>query len=212
MKRIIIHGLRPEYNAFIVAVRGWPTQPSLVELENPLANQEALAKQMSEVIIKYEEEALFTSKRKGMPRRQGMAKEMRIQRDTFHPRDRSNSSGGARRGKEDYHQQDEENDRRQNGECFNCGRKGHFARYCILPKRKTFQGNMATTKEDESEVMLDAFINEEEWDAEAGFFVEEYLKDVQESSLVATTESKIDYKDEEEFEEDLEKPALATTI
>ncbi|GMI80094.1 hypothetical protein HRI_001678700 [Hibiscus trionum] len=64
MKRIIIHGLRPEYNGFIAAVRGWPTQPSLVELENLLANQEELAKQMSGVTIKDEEEALFTNKKK----------------------------------------------------------------------------------------------------------------------------------------------------
>ncbi|XP_028945126.1 uncharacterized protein [Malus domestica] len=46
MKRIIIHGLRPEYRGFIAAIQGWPTQPSLVEFENLLAGQEAMAKQM----------------------------------------------------------------------------------------------------------------------------------------------------------------------
>ena len=46
IKRIIIHGLRPEYRGFVAAVQGWPTQPSLVEFENLLADQEALAKQM----------------------------------------------------------------------------------------------------------------------------------------------------------------------
>ncbi|KAM0985458.1 hypothetical protein PS2_012493 [Malus domestica] len=46
MKRIIIHGLRPEYRGFIAAIQGWLTQPSLVEFENLLAGQEAMAKQM----------------------------------------------------------------------------------------------------------------------------------------------------------------------
>nr|CAD1832100.1 unnamed protein product [Ananas comosus var. bracteatus] len=65
MKRIIIHSLKPEYNGFITAIRGWPTQPTLVKLENLLANQEALAKQMVGVSLKTEEEALFSSRRKG---------------------------------------------------------------------------------------------------------------------------------------------------
>ena len=61
MKRIIIHGLRPEYRSFITAVQGWPTQPSLVEFENLLASQEAMAKQMGGFTLKGEEEALYTS-------------------------------------------------------------------------------------------------------------------------------------------------------
>ncbi|KAL0402267.1 UNVERIFIED_CONTAM: hypothetical protein Slati_4256600 [Sesamum latifolium] len=39
MKRIIIHGLKSEFRSFIVAVQGWPTQPSLVEFENLLAGR-----------------------------------------------------------------------------------------------------------------------------------------------------------------------------
>lgn len=72
MKRIIIHGLRHEYNGFIAAVRGWPTQPTLVELENLLANQKALAKQMGSITLKErdKEEALFI-RRKGPPRGRG---------------------------------------------------------------------------------------------------------------------------------------------
>lgn len=38
MKRIIIYGLRPEYNGFMATVRRWLKQPSLVELKNLLAN------------------------------------------------------------------------------------------------------------------------------------------------------------------------------
>ncbi|KAF9679044.1 hypothetical protein SADUNF_Sadunf07G0099100 [Salix dunnii] len=52
MKRIIIHGLRPDFRSFVAAVQGWQTQPSLVEFENLLAGQEALAKQMGEVPFK----------------------------------------------------------------------------------------------------------------------------------------------------------------
>ncbi|XP_077232242.1 uncharacterized protein LOC143867532 [Tasmannia lanceolata] len=34
MRRIIIRGLKPEYSGFITAIQGWPTQPTLVELES----------------------------------------------------------------------------------------------------------------------------------------------------------------------------------
>ncbi|KAF9665349.1 hypothetical protein SADUNF_Sadunf16G0113500 [Salix dunnii] len=44
MKRIIIHGLRPDFRSFVAAVQGWQTQPSLDEFKNLLAGQEALAK------------------------------------------------------------------------------------------------------------------------------------------------------------------------
>nr|KAJ0205253.1 hypothetical protein LSAT_V11C500244610 [Lactuca sativa] len=62
MKRIIIHGLRPEYRSFVTAVQGWPVQPSLVEFENLLASQEAMVKQIGGITLKSEEEALYTSK------------------------------------------------------------------------------------------------------------------------------------------------------
>ncbi|KAL4196505.1 hypothetical protein AMTRI_Chr04g183600 [Amborella trichopoda] len=38
MRCIIIKGLRPEYNGFMTAIRGWHTQPILLELESLLAN------------------------------------------------------------------------------------------------------------------------------------------------------------------------------
>ena len=60
MRRIIIHGLRPEYRSFVAAIQGWLVQPSLVELENLLANQEALVKQMVGISLKSDEEALFS--------------------------------------------------------------------------------------------------------------------------------------------------------
>ncbi|KAF3663026.1 Branched-chain-amino-acid aminotransferase 3, chloroplastic [Capsicum annuum] len=64
MKQIIIHGLKPEYRSFVAAVQGWQNQPSLVDFENLLAGQEALAKQMGGVLLKNEEEALYANKGK----------------------------------------------------------------------------------------------------------------------------------------------------
>ncbi|GJX59599.1 PLAC8 family protein [Tanacetum coccineum] len=37
MKRIIIHGLKPEFRSYVAAIQGWQNQPSLVEFENLLA-------------------------------------------------------------------------------------------------------------------------------------------------------------------------------
>lgn len=45
IRRKIIHELQPEYRSFTIAVQGWPTQPTLEELENMLADEEALNKQ-----------------------------------------------------------------------------------------------------------------------------------------------------------------------
>ncbi|KAJ7979511.1 Retrovirus-related Pol polyprotein from transposon TNT 1-94 [Quillaja saponaria] len=47
LRRYLIRGLRNEHMSFITSVQGWASQPSVEELENLLANQEALAKQMS---------------------------------------------------------------------------------------------------------------------------------------------------------------------
>lgn len=52
VKRIIIHGLRPEYRGFVSVVQGWPNQPSLVKFENLLAGQEAMPKQMAGLSVK----------------------------------------------------------------------------------------------------------------------------------------------------------------
>lgn len=62
MRRIIIHGLRPEFHGLVTAINGWATEPTLVELENILANQEELDKQMAGVSVKNDEKALYTKK------------------------------------------------------------------------------------------------------------------------------------------------------
>ncbi|XP_057518481.1 uncharacterized protein LOC130799401 [Amaranthus tricolor] len=64
IRRIIAHGLRHEFNGFMAAIRGWLTQPTLLELENMLANQEALTRQITGVSPRKEEEALFGGQKK----------------------------------------------------------------------------------------------------------------------------------------------------
>ncbi|KAF2322188.1 hypothetical protein GH714_008311 [Hevea brasiliensis] len=64
VRRIIIHGLKLEYATLVTATRGWAKEPTLTELENLLANQEALKKQISGVTFKDEEKALFSNKKK----------------------------------------------------------------------------------------------------------------------------------------------------
>ena len=54
MRRIIVRGLKPSLNGLVTAIRGWATQPTLIEFENVLTNQEALDNQMSGVFIKDE--------------------------------------------------------------------------------------------------------------------------------------------------------------
>ena len=47
LRRYITRGLRKEFMPFISSVQGWVDQPSIIDLENLLSNQEALVKQMS---------------------------------------------------------------------------------------------------------------------------------------------------------------------
>ena len=68
IKSIIIHRLRPEYSSFITPIQAWSTQPSLTDLENLLTDQEAMCKQTSMASLKSDEEALFSSNRRGQPR------------------------------------------------------------------------------------------------------------------------------------------------
>jgi hypothetical protein len=51
---------------------------------------------MGDIVVKEEEEALFTSKKKGSPRGKGRPNLRWVEGDKHHPKERSSSSGGAR--------------------------------------------------------------------------------------------------------------------
>ncbi|CAI0445668.1 unnamed protein product [Linum tenue] len=58
-RRIIIRGLRQEFKRVVTATSGWSKEPTLVELENLLANEEILDDKMSKASTKEEEKALL---------------------------------------------------------------------------------------------------------------------------------------------------------
>jgi hypothetical protein len=107
-----------------------------MELENLLANQEALAKRMGIITLeeKDEEEALFIRK-KGPPRGEGEVKEWtRGDRCCLK---KNNYSAGAQQGSDDEGEQEMVKNERRRGECFNYGKNGHFTRDCPSPRRHT---------------------------------------------------------------------------
>lgn len=159
MRRIIIHGLRPEFGGFITAVHGWPTQPSIEELESLLANQESLNKQMAGVSLKNEEEALFTNKRRGKSRGHSARVKSQTEGGPKGQQERSSHTGGAHQGSN----KDEQRSRRRNVECYCCGKKGHYARDCRF-KKKSVEGNAATSSSHQDN-------SEEEWDLQTSFAV-----------------------------------------
>lgn len=158
MKRIIIHGLKPEYRSFVAAVQGWPTQPSLNEFENLLASQEALAKQFGSLSVgvtsKTEDEALYVERSKGKHKAGNKQKGWNKYGDKNkrHDRDDKKSSNQGR--------EEASGDRKQqtNGKyfpykCHRCGRKGHMAKNCRV--KQDDEGNAATVEQEEG------------WDVEA---------------------------------------------
>uniref|UniRef100_A0A2N9FG96 CCHC-type domain-containing protein n=1 Tax=Fagus sylvatica TaxID=28930 RepID=A0A2N9FG96_FAGSY len=175
IKRIIIHGLRPEYRGFVTAIQGWPTQPSLVEFENLLADQEAMAKQMGGVSLKGEEEALYTSKTRGtFKRNTGSESKKDGDKVKSHQGKGGSHPGGVSKNRG--------NSRKFDGKCYNCGKMGHMAKDCWT-KKKPVESNTATSSSKEN--------SEDGWDAEALFAMEE-----EELALTVTTPEQIDYKND----------------
>ncbi|KAL5769820.1 hypothetical protein ACOSP7_013974 [Xanthoceras sorbifolium] len=173
IKRIIIHGLRPEYRGFVAAVQGWPTQPSIVEFENLLAGQEAMAKQIGGVLLKGEEEALYTNQSKG-----GLKQHKGGSTKTGDKTKSHQGGFGSRPGRVSNNR---DNNRRFDGECYNCGKKGHMKKDCWSKKKPT-ESNIATSSSKED--------SEDSWDADALLAMEEEL------ALTATTPERIDYEND----------------
>lgn len=172
IKRITIIGLRPEYRGFVVTVQGWPTQPSLVEFENLLAGQKAMAKQMGGVSLKGEEEALYTNKSKGNSKQHIKGKFKKNDNKTkSYQKEGSSHSGGASKNRS--------SGRRFNGQCYNYRKIGHMEKDCWF-KEKPAESNIATSTSKEYE-----------WDIEALFSKEE-----EELALTVTTIERIDYEND----------------
>ncbi|CAL9025094.1 unnamed protein product [Prunus brigantina] len=138
IKRIIIHGLRPEYRDFVAAVQGWPTQPSLVEFENLLADQEAMAKQMGGVSPKGEEEMLYTNKSKGRFKQHvGGGSKRNGDKVNGQQEEGSSQPRGARK----YHDNcgQSKNNKIFESKCYNYGKKGnmplHMAKDCLVKQK-----------------------------------------------------------------------------
>ncbi|CAN1187372.1 Retrovirus-related Pol polyprotein from transposon TNT 1-94 [Linum perenne] len=169
IKRIIVHGLRPEFNGLVTAIRGWAKEPTLEELENTLADQEALDKQLSKVTMK-DEEVLFSKKAGNRQRKATRPREGEKQDWQRRPW-RSRQQGGA-------HQRstrgDENLQERRNNQCYNCGKKGHFARDCW--HRKKLEGNVATSSRQRDEPNL-----EDEWDMKCSFTMVEPVGEEQQT-------------------------------
>ena len=122
MKRIIIHGLQPEYRRFIIAIQGCHTQPSLVEFKNLLASQEAMTKQMGEITLKGEEEALYTS--------ESQSNNRSSTKHECNGDKKRNYQGTAQPGRAQKNDYNNSQRKRFEGICYNCKKKGHMSRDC----------------------------------------------------------------------------------
>ncbi|KAL0452913.1 UNVERIFIED_CONTAM: Retrovirus-related Pol polyprotein from transposon RE2 [Sesamum latifolium] len=166
MKRIIIHGLKLEFRSFIVAIQEWPTQPSLVEFENLLAGQEALAKQMGGVSLKNDEEALYANKGR---RNSKMGRFKRSDDKTRgHQSERSTRTAGSSKN--------HDNSKKFEGKCYNYRRKVTW-REISGQRKMSWKSNIVTSK------------IEDEWDFEASFAADE-----DELAFAATISNQINYE------------------
>lgn len=107
LRRYMIRGLRKEFMPFISSIQGWANQPSIVELENLLSNQEALVKQMCGKTNFEVDDALFT-------------KDTRKSKDAY-----KHSSNGGKQQKAEG-----ESAGTSKPVCYRCGKVGHIKPNC----------------------------------------------------------------------------------
>nr|DAD31904.1 TPA_asm: hypothetical protein HUJ06_010755 [Nelumbo nucifera] len=102
LRRYLIRALRKEFMPFISSIQGWMNQPSIVELENLLSNQEALVKQMSGKFPNVED-ALFV-------------------------KDKSKTRNAHKHSSSDGKQQKAEGEQSSTSKltCYRCGKVGHI--------------------------------------------------------------------------------------
>ncbi|KAL4312064.1 hypothetical protein GQ457_01G006130 [Hibiscus cannabinus] len=115
-------------------------------------------------LIENEEEALYSSKGK--------------QNFKLRKNGGSNRNQGEESSREGGGYKNHDNNKRFEGKCYNCGKKGHMVKVC-WSKKKYVESNVVTSK------------SEEKWDAEAFFAVEE-----EELPLTMTMSDKIDYEND----------------
>lgn len=118
---------------------------------------------MAGVSLNTPEVALFTNKKKNLPRGRNGGKT------------RGNVQPKGAQQKQQYNNQQSKNFRRQNGKCFHCGKKGHYARDC-WSKKKTVQSNAATTS--------NCHQDEPKWDVEALFMETMQVEECSSSEIV----------------------------
>ncbi|GKV08051.1 hypothetical protein SLEP1_g19738 [Rubroshorea leprosula] len=170
-----------------------------------MADQEAQGKQAIEGAQKTEEEALFSGRGRGRgkystrggfystrggARGKGRFQSIKIDQPkderSWRQQHRSYHSGGAQEGQE-VESSSSNNYRRRNDLCFNCGKRGHFARDCKY-KKGSVQGNVATSRDEENH-------SEEEWDMQASCATVEIEVEVEANQVVLSTsnQSRVDY-------------------
>lgn len=170
IRRIIIHGLKPEFRSFVAAIQGWQTQPSLVEFENLLAGQESLAKQMGGV-SRRNEEALYANKGGWNSKQHTVGGSRKYGGNARSHQSNWRVQPGGRPKKLD-------DNRKFEGKCYKCQKKGHMAKDC-WSKLKGVESNVATSKD------------EEEWDADALFTTDE-----EKMAFTTKVMDEIDYKND----------------
>ena len=95
---------------FISLVQGWANQPSIIDLENLLSNQEALVKQMSSNNIRPLSQV----------------------DDVFYTNDQRKINFSSKNSSGDYKQSRSEGQRGGDSKtCFRCGETGHFKRIVV---------------------------------------------------------------------------------